>query len=479
VIVLKGFHMLTVLKQSLSHLSFSRQFMLAIIVVLTIAMTAIGSWISHLIEANAVNRTASISAVYLESILAVQLSDWPCGSTVNNETHAELDHIFVDGPLHREVVRFKLWDLDGHIDYSNDHEQIGLRFPVRGLLAAAFGGPVQSRMSVLNEADNLPEQARWSELLEIYVPIHSGTDNKIIAVAEFYLSADSLRREIRAAQLRSWALVATSTFAIYLFLFSLVRRASNTIKEQQRDLRQQLQQLRNALDENDHMRERLREAGVSTTTLNEEFLIRIAADLHDGPAQTIAFALMRFDEFAEKCFGCISSQGEPIQEMKSIQVALQSSLRDVRKISSGLAIPGISELSLADTARHAVRDFEHMSGITVQSEIDETLIKAPLSVKITVYRLLQESLTNCWRHAPKGAPLVQVQKTDGEVLVTITDHGAGFDPASAAVGGRLGLAFMRERVRLLGGIFEIESAPGHGTIIRARLPLSTDKMIHV
>ena len=470
--------MLKVLQQAISHLSFSRQFMLAIIAVLAIGMLVIGAWIGHLIETNAVNRTAAISAVYLESMSAAQLSDWPQHGTVDNNTHEELDRIFIDGPLHREVLRFKLWDANGRIDYSNDHAQIGHIFPIKGRLAAAFAGKVQSQISDLNESDNLPELINWDQLLEIYVPIRSASDGKVFAVAEFYLSVANLKREIRAAQQRSWGLVALSTLAIYLLLYNLVRRATNTINEQERDLRSQVQQLRTVIDENEHMRERLREAGVSTTALNEEFLLRIAADLHDGPAQTIAFALMRFDEFATTCHGCLSSQGEVTQELGSIQNALQASLRDVRKISSGLAIPGMTEMTLADTARRAVRDFERLSGQTVKTEIDETLGQAPLAVKITVYRLLQESLTNSWRHAPGGFPQVHVKKNDGQVLVTITDHGAGFDPQSAAIGGRLGLAFMRERVRLLGGIFEIDSAPGRGTSIRVRLPLSTDEMIH-
>lgn len=470
--------MVTALKQTFLKLSFSRQFMLAIVSVLVVGMVVIGSWMGHLIETNAMNRTAAISAVYLESISAAQLHDRPNGKIGDRKTHAELDRLFIEGPLRREVLRFKLWEPSGRIDYSNDHEQIGLRFPVSGRLANAFAGSVQTRISNLQEFDNQPELARWTQMLEIYVPIRSSTSGKVYAVAEFYLSVEKLKQEIRDAQLRSWALVAASTLAIYLFLFGLVRRASNTIEEQQRNLRQQLQQLRNALNENDHMRERLRKAGVSTTTLNEEFLIRIAADLHDGPAQTIAFALMRFDEFSANCRNCASSPSTTEQELRSIHSALQSSLRDVRKISSGLAVPGMTELSLADTARRAVRDFERLSGISVQTRIDDTLDKAPLSVKITVYRLLQESLNNCWRHAPKGEPEVQVKQTGTEVLVIIADHGAGFDPQSAAVAGRLGLAFMRERVRLLGGIFEIDSAPGRGTVIRARLPLSTDGMIH-
>jgi signal transduction histidine kinase len=452
--------------------------LLAIITVLFLGMIGIGSWIAHLIETNALNRTAAISAVYLESMSAAQLHDWPSGGTVDKDTLAELDRLFIEGPLHREVLRFKLWDANGRIDYSSDHDQIGLRFPVVGRLADALDGTMQTRISNLQEFDNQPENTRWTEMLEIYVPIRSTTTGKVFAVAEFYLSVENLKRDIRTAQQRSWGLVALSTIALYLLLFGLVRRASNTIQAQQRDLRHQLQQLLSLLDENNRMREQLREAGVSTTTLNEEFLIRIAADLHDGPAQTIAFALMRFDEFAASCRGCSSSPDNTAQELHNIHSALQSSLRDVRKISSGLAVPGMSELSLADTVRRAVSDFERLTKQPVLIEIDSALDKAPLSVKITVYRLLQESLTNCWRHASGSAPRVQALRTDGQILVIITDHGAGFDPQKAAVGGRLGLAFMRERVRLLGGIFEIDSAPGRGTVIRARLPLSTEEMIH-
>ena len=457
--------------------------MLAIIAVLAIGMVTIGSWIGQQIENSELSRAAAMSAVYVESISAAQLHDWPSGQVVDEDMRAALDQIFVEGPMHREVLRFKLWDNSGRIDYSSDHTQIGLRLPLKNRLAAAFNGTVQARISNVKPAEALHSLALSAQQLEVYAPIYSITSGEIIAVAEFYLSVENLKDEIYVAQQRSWALVAFSTLAIYILLYSLVRRANNTIQDQQRDLRFQLEQLRSALDENDHMRERLREAGVSTTTLNEEFLIRIAADLHDGPAQTIAFALMRFDEFAASCNGCVfsptsSAHKVAAHEMVNIKSALNSSLRDVRRISSGLSIPGLDSLSLADTARRAVNDFERMSKHSILTEIDETSDNAPISVKITVYRLIQESLNNCWRHAPSGSPLVQVHRVDEQVQITITDQGTGFDPMLAASKGRLGLVFMRERVRLLGGVFEIDSAPGRSTSIRARLPLSTIEMIH-
>ena len=471
--------MLITPKQIFSLLSFSRQFMLAIIVVLLVGMFIIGSWMGQQIETSAINRAAAISAVYIESLSSAQLQNWRKGEIVSDEMRAMFDRIFIEGPIHQEVLRFKLWDASGRIDYSTDHSQIGLRYPLKKRLVAAFSGTVQAKISDLEENDNETEYSLGLQLLQINVPIYTLAHDEIIGVAEFYLSVNNLKQEIYAAQQRSWVLVGFSTLAVYLLLFSLVRRANNTIQGQERDLFRQLEQLRDALDENSQMREQLRKAGVSTTTLNEEFLLRIAADLHDGPAQTIAFALMRFDEFSTTCRGCSSTPENAVQDLQSIKIALQSSLSDVRRISSGLALPGMDELSLADTARRAIRDFQRLSGHSVQTEIDNSLDAAPLSVKITVYRLIQESLNNCIKHAPKSTPLIKMHKNEGQVLVSVTDNGGGFDPHSAALTGRLGLAFMRERVRLLGGIFEIDSNFGLGTCIRARLPLSTDEMLYV
>lgn len=465
------------LKYPFSRLSFSRQFMLVIAVVLVIGMVTIGTWMGQQIKSSAVNRASAIAAIYVESILAAQLRDWSGVGEVDDNTHAVLDRIFIDGPLRRKVLRFKLWDADGRIVYSSDHAQLGLRFPVEGQLAAAFSGSVQARVSDLEEADNLPEHEHWPQLLEVYVPVRTGARNEGVAVAEFYHSMENLGRDIHVAQQHSWLLVSVATVAIYLLLLSLVRRANDTILDQQRDLRDQLRQLRALLGENDLMRTRLREAGARTTALNEEFLHRVAADLHDGPAQAIAFALMRFDEVVQAYMANGLPQGGA-QELKAVHGALQSSLRDVRNIASGLAIPGIAELSLADTARRAVRDFERLSGLTIRMEVDETLQEAALAIKITIYRLLQESLTNSWRHAPGGEPQVQVRQASGQIEIEISDHGVGFDLPAAAKLGRLGLAFMRERVRLLGGIFEIDSVLGRGTHIRACIPLSMEENSH-
>lgn len=464
-----------VIKNPFERLSFLHQFVLMITVVLVAGVVIIATWIGRQIESSAVNRAASIAAVYVESILAGQLHDWSNVGVVGSETHAAFDRVFVDGPLHRKVLRFKLWDAGGKILYSNDHTQLGRRFPVGDRLSRAFAGALQARISDLDDTDNLPERASWPQLLEVYVPVRAGSQGEVIAVAEFYHSMENLGRDIRVAQQRSWVLVIVAAIVVYFSLLALVRRANATILAQQSKLRSHLQQLHVALAENERMREQLRDAGARSTTLNEQFLHRIAADLHDGPAQEIAFALMRFETLTDAVRDSDSARDQPPQDLRKIEEALRSALGDVRNIAAGLALPGIENLSLADTSRRAVADFERLFGQAASTDIDDGLDKAPIAVKIAVFRLLQESLANSWRHAPDGLPHVHVWREGQQVRVEISDRGAGFDPSSVAESTRLGLRFMRERVRLLGGSFEIESSPGRGTSVRASLPLIPDE----
>lgn len=462
-------------RRRFERVSLSRQFLLVATALLVTGMVIVGGWISLEIERSALDRAAAIAAVYVESILVAQLHDASPDELAATETHAALDRIFNEGPLRRKIVRFKLWDRDGVIRYSSDHDQIGRGYPIDGLLAGAFAGAVQSHMTDLGTAEHVAERQQWSRLLEVYVPVRNAAGG-VMAVAEFYHAMGDIERDVTRARRRSWALVAVATAAIFLLLFVQVQRANDTIRRQRNDLQLQLRQLRVAFAENERMRTRLGEAGAATTALNEQFLRRVAADLHDAPAQTLAFALMRFEELIETN-GCRTRSGDGAPpELQAILSALRCSLEDLRNIAAGLGMPGIAELSLADTVARAVRDFERQSGVKGRVDIDPSLRDAPLATKITVYRLLQESLANFRKHARAAEVRVRAWRAESQVHIEVSDTGAGFDPRQVVDSGRLGIAFMQERVRLLGGLFELDSAPGQGTRIHAVLPLGTAEM---
>jgi signal transduction histidine kinase len=150
----------------------------------------------------------------------------------------------------------------------------------------------------------------------------------------------------------------------------------------------------------------------------------------------------------------------------------------MRAILRGLHLPEIEQLSLADTARRAVSDHERKTGLAVPLAIGEVPDKAPLSVRIAVFRLLQESLANGFRHGGASHQRVTLDVADSQLVVEVRDEGKGFDPTASIAGEHLGLQGMRERVELLGGRFDVQSAPERGTVVRASLPLRQQALAH-
>jgi signal transduction histidine kinase len=118
-----------------------------------------------------------------------------------------------------------------------------------------------------------------------------------------------------------------------------------------------------------------------------------------------------------------------------------------------------------------VSDFGRISGEPVEFACDDGFTPGPTPVNITIYRVVQESLANSFKHADSASRQVRVTNSGGFVDVHIRDDGVGFDTGANTGVATLGLVGMRERVELLGGTFSVRSAKSEGTIVRARLPL--------
>jgi signal transduction histidine kinase len=252
-----------------------------------------------------------------------------------------------------------------------------------------------------------------------------------------------------------------------------VRKANDTIALTQRALNEKVDQLTALLAQNAHLHERINRAAARTMALNEQFLRNIATDLHDGPGQGLALASMRIGALGEVCGNCdhsVGRTGSVSAEFGTVQLALQSALTDLRSILRGLQLPEIEKLSLAETLQRAAADHQRNTGIAVPVMLRNAPASCPLPVRITLFRVLQESLANGFRHGGGRNQRVSVTGSEGEVSVEVADDGPGFDPGVLKVDGHFGLDWMRERVELLGGDFEVKSAPGQGAVVRATLP---------
>ncbi|MBI1965386.1 MAG: sensor histidine kinase [Betaproteobacteria bacterium] len=444
-------------------------------VILLAGMLVVGTWVEREIENGVISRAGMVTSLYMDSLVTPHLQSLAGNGELREADRAALDRLLSGTPLGQHIVAFKIWATDGRILYSTNPALIGRQFPVRRVLAGAFAGQVHSRIADLAEPENEFERPHWPKLIETYAPVRAASTGKIVAVSEFYQTTDELAQEVRAARLRSWLMVGTSTLMMFLLLAWLVRHASNTIAAQQGELSVKVAQLTALLAQNEQLHERVRRAAARTTALNERFLHRIAADLHDGPGQGLALGLMRMEALADVCSICVSaiSRERTVgEEFRTLHSALQSALEDLRAISGGLHLPEVEQLSLAETARRAVRDYERKAGLAVALSVNDVPREAPLPVKITLFRLLQESLANGFRHGGAAEQRVTLNMRDGHLLAEIADGGAGFDPQTAAAEGHLGLVGMRERVEILGGTFNVQSTPGQGTVIRASLPMA-------
>jgi signal transduction histidine kinase len=460
------------------RLSPAQRFMLGSLVILAVGMAGIGAWVTRQIEEGVVDRTAATTALYVDSLVTPPLQDLDEGNSLSPEAIDRLNWLFEDTPLGQEVVVFQVWDPAGHIVYSTVPNLVGQDFPVEGELASALAGNVSAEVGEAEGREELPRDVPHDELIEIYSPVRSRSTGEVIGAAEFYYAADDLRSDVAAAQRESWLVVGGATLLIYLLLSTFIQRVSNTVRRQQRELAEQVAQLTEVVRQNQELHERVRGAAARTAALNERFLRRFSAELHDGPAQEISLALLRLDHVAALASsnghdGSVKTEIE--RELDVIQSSLRRSLNDVRATSSGLLLPHLGTLTIAQTLDHVVRGHQRRTGLAPELALRDLPEQAPLATKIALYRIVQEALTNAWRHADGALPTVSVAGSNDKLWVEVADSGPGFDP-SVADGSEthLGLVSMRERAESLGGQFRIESAPGRGTRAIATLPLGPE-----
>ncbi|MBI2846063.1 MAG: sensor histidine kinase [Chloroflexi bacterium] len=458
-----------------SRWTLARQFLITHLVTVVVAMVVLGWWVGQQIESGVVHRTAAVTALYVDSFVAPHLVELAQGGEVSAVHFGHLDALLRATPLGRRIVAFKVWSAQGQILFSTAPDLQGQAFPIGEGLRRALAGEIFSRISDLQESENIAEQARWDRLLETYAPVRIPGGEEVVAVSEFYQLPDELEAEVGTAQARSWLIVGGVGLILYVVLAGIVRRGSNTILQQSGELKARVQQLTELLTQNEALHQKVRKAAARTTALNERFLRRVSSDLHDGPAQDLGLALLRLDALARRCQICplFNDPKRPAREdLGLIHNALESALHEVRGISAGLRLPGLEERSLPDLIRLAIWEHGQKTGDRVVVELTNLPEQVPLAVKVTIYRLLQEALSNAHRHAGGQGVIVRAQNMGTYLQVEVEDQGPGLDPlASDRPSDHLGLAVMRERVEMLGGVFSISSLPGRGTRLSIHVPV--------
>jgi len=213
--------------------------------------------------------------------------------------------------------------------------------------------------------------------------------------------------------------------------------------------------------------------GMHIIRAQEEERKRVAREIHDGPAQSMANLVLR----TEICEKMLEKQPEGLrQELISLKEMVRSSLQDVRKIIFELRPMMLDDLGIIPALKRYIADFQQKNGVAVEFEaINNNRIRLGSALEITVFRIFQEALSNVSKHARAATVSVYLEQAEGRINLRIKDDGQGFALAQAMDMGKgksYGLLGMRERVELMQGELKIITRPGEGTDIFASIPLT-------
>lgn len=471
----RSFHRLTA---KWSALNLAAQFAVAALVVLVCGMAVFGMWVSNRIENGVLQSTASGISLYINSLVEPHVHELNKSAQLKPDSESALDALLRDTPLGRKVVGIKVWASDGTIIYSSKKDMIGRKFPLSDRLRAALKGQISREFNKLRDDANELRRDPGVPLLEIYSPIIATSSNRVIAVAEFYEEAVQLQAELRKARLQSWYIVALVTLAMLSILFGIVRNGSQTIAAQERALRDRIDELSTLLAQNETLHRRIDEILRRSVETNDLVLRRIGSELHDGPAQLISLALLRLD--ALRPTSTSHTGAVPTDDFERIHSALVDSLAEIRNMSAGLTPPELDNVTPAEALTLAVRTHERRTGTTVKYELAELPPSLSNALKACLYRFAQEALNNAFRHGGGKSQTVRGTCLEGVLRVEVSDAGPGFEPDNhqRMDERRLGITGMRDRVASLGGFFDIQSQPGHGTRLTASFKLSDDGPIY-
>lgn len=434
----------------------------------------IGWWVGREIKTSIINESAAATALYLDSFITPNLQQLEQSDTLSAEHAAMLESLLNKTDLGQQIVTIKVWDRNMTILYSNHPSLVGKTFPAEDLVEA-WSGHVVANISNLSDEEHAEERKLYQRLLEIYVPIRQTGTHKIIAIAEFYQTADTIEAEIAQAQRQSWLAIGSGMGIVYLALALFFRWTRNQIRRREIALRNQVAQLKELIAQNDELDLRVRRARANAATLNERILLRLSAELDRQATQKINTSLTFLHDFVEVSGACpLANQNNPCNEnLPIIQSSLETAVKEIVSIASGLGLPHLEEMALREVFTSAVLAHEQRTGTQVAFHAGDLPEDAPLPVKITAYRIVQEGLNNAFRHARGLGQQVQVAFEAARLQIEISDRGPGFDTTLPLhKRERLGLAGMRERVESLGGKFTVESSRQEGTKIVAVLPLA-------
>ena len=270
----------------------------------------------------------------------------------------------------------------------------------------------------------------------------------------------ALTQSVEALQNDIWETILTALFVGAVIAAASIFRI-NSLERETADHQRATEQAE----------ERLRHLSQQLVSSQEQERKSLSRELHDEIGQLLTALRMELGNLERVRAASGADFGPHLDQAKKIA---ESTLRTTRDIAMGLRPAMLDVLGLGPALEWQAREFSRRYNIPIQLEVAGDLKDLPDRHRTYLYRIVQEGLTNCARHAQAKNIKVRLQDENGSLAVVVEDDGIGFDQHGGVSYG-LGLLGMTERVRELCGKIAIQSAPGKGTRVEVKLPREESK----
>jgi signal transduction histidine kinase len=211
--------------------------------------------------------------------------------------------------------------------------------------------------------------------------------------------------------------------------------------------------------------------------VTEEELQHIILNIHDGPVQKLFAASSQVELMLGRARRAPQDALCDLEtDLSRVAMLLQESLGEIKNSLGTFRPPEFRRRSLASVLHGLVLQHETLTGVNVNLRVEGSAPQVSLPVKIALYRIMQEALSNAYRHANVDS-LDALLSSDGSwVTLEVVDNGPGFEPpplegpSGTEREEHIGLRGMRDRAQLVGGLMKLTSSLGHGTRIQVRVP---------
>jgi len=308
----------------------------------------------------------------------------------------------------------------------------------------------------------------WTNILNNDYPLFTqqvvivSKTNKVIGVARVAIDVSRFLRNALIIAFGLFSFVWIVCLLVFFVLLQRLRKVLKVVDRQEKSLDENAKNLSELSESNKTMGANMQTASARAVELNEQFLRRVGADLHDGPAQMIGYANLRLNKIAE-----MEIAKQLGYEFHGIREALEESLDEIRGISSGLVLPELEGMTLEECMRKVV----NIHGTKSKAEVIQRFVNipddVPLPIKICAYRFVQEGLNNAEQHGSAEKCRLDVRYSNDRLEVSLKDNGVGFRVSTLKSDSiHLGLIGLKDRIESIGGKFQINSELGNGTAIK-------------